>query len=347
MSYNFKYREMTPDDGDNIKDLCKESPDTGSYSYYPDFHINPYHGLSSQYPDNLGIVVECDDHDGVVAVGDSIFGKCFFNGKIRNFAFLKAYHVHLNYRRYKIGTGIQNNLVKMAQQKKGDDVLITGVVQTDNIGQIKMLKKTGVKVHNMFHSGIFSLSKSQPKHNNNYNVERAETKDYEEIANNLNNFYQGYNLYEPQTAESLNAWVENPICSVPFCHYYIVKDKKDNILAGIGIVEEYRVRTFVVIDYPFKMKIVNPLLNIIPNDNIIRQLIGVKIWYKEDSLEAGQYLFNTVRWKWKDMANIFICHYDPRSTISKMIKLPKWRPKVQYYSMSPEQMDDNLICPII
>ncbi|MBF0395940.1 MAG: hypothetical protein HQK78_04160 [Desulfobacterales bacterium] len=342
------FRQMKPEDGEKIAQLCKASPDTGSFSYYPDFKINPYDGLSSQYPNHVGVVAEIDSYDGLIGVGDSIFGECFFNGEIRKFAFLKAYHVHSGFRRYKVGTGIDQFLVKNAHEKMGNNVLMLGSVQTKNVPQLSMiLKSSGWVPHTRFYSGVFDFCSKPPLVNAKFEVNKACKNDLETISSRLNEFYKNYNLYEPQTPESLDSWISNPLFSEPFCHYYVVMDKNKNILAGIGIIEEYRVRTFVVCDIPFTTKIINIALKIIPKNKIIRQLIASKIWFDNNHRDAADYLFKTIRWEWRQKADVLICHYDPRSPLAEVLQLPKWRPKVEYFVMTLEQMNDQLIYPII
>lgn len=343
-------RQMKAEDGGGIKELCVASPDTGSYSYYPDFHINPCDGLSSQYPDNAGVVVTHSSH-GVIGVGDSIYGRCRFNGGMRDFAYLKAYHVHRDFRRYKAGTRINRTLEEMARKNVGNDVLILGSVQTDNVPQQRMLaKSSGWRINTLFNSGLFSLKKRKPWGGRDWTIESvgpSMENEIDRITEGLNSFYRDYNLYEPQTSGTFSRWLSNTLFETPFIHYYIVKDNRGNILAGMGVVEEYRVRTFVACEIPFKIKAANLLLKIIPKNNVIRQLIGAKIWFAEGEEAAGKYLFDYIRYHWREMGDIFVCHYDPRSPLAKMLALPKWRPRVEYYSMGPEIMDDRLICPII
>lgn len=342
------YRLMTPTDGDAIRELCKASPDSGRFSYYPDFHANPCGGLSSQYPDHAGVVAEIAGHQGLIGVGDSIFGRCRFNGLVRDFAFLKAYHVHNEFRRYKVGTGIDRFLVENAHRRKGKDLLMLGAVQTNNIAQLTMIyRSSGWTPRVSFRSAVYPPLRKSPSAPAGITAEDAEKKDLEQIAAGLNGFYADYNLYEPQSADSLQAWLSNPLLGTPFCHYLVARDRTGSIIAGMGLVEEYRVRTFVTIDVPFSTKVLNLALRFIPKSGVIRQMVCNRMWFAPGRADALAFLFSMARWQWREKVDAFICSMDPRGPLAAVLGLSRWRPQITYYTMTVEEMDDRLICPII
>lgn len=101
---------------------------------------------------------------------------------------------------------------------------------------------------------------------------------------------------------------------------------------------------------PTLISLANLVLKVIPPDREMRPLQAEKMWFAPNGLEAARYLWQTLRWTWRDRGSSLVCNYDPRSPIRQWLQVPFWMPttSVSIASRAPQRMSaERLIAPLI
>ncbi|MCP5096499.1 MAG: hypothetical protein GY943_13180, partial [Chloroflexi bacterium] len=152
----------------------------------------------------------------------------------------------------------------------------------------------------------------------------------EQVAQELNHFYTGYELYTPETAVSLDTWLQQSPFSQPIRHYYVAVNKHGKLLAGLGITEQCKVMTMHVTAMPAVVRGLNKLVRMVPDDGILRQLSVSKLWFASDQHQAASHLWETVRWQLREKGTHLVLTFDPRSIVPKLVRLPFWLPRANF-----------------
>ena len=157
-------------------------------------------------------------------------------------------------------------------------------------------------------------------------VRSAERDEFGQVTDQLNSFYRDFNFYEPETAGSLARWCASTPFDTPFRHYLVVTDSKGTIYAGAGVSELYRLRTLHIRHMPSALHVLNTFLRIVPSNGITKELVLSKIWFAPGHMQSAKYLFETIRWKWREKASLLIVWVDKRNLVLKVLSLRPWMP---------------------
>ena len=94
-------------------------------------------------------------------------------------------------------------------------------------------------------------------------IQNADVGDYEEISYRLNSFYRDYNFFTPHTPKYLANWIDRTPFPEPINYYVTAKDKAGEMLAGLGITVEARLRYRKVSYMPLWMNLANKIFRIV------------------------------------------------------------------------------------
>jgi hypothetical protein len=141
--------------------------------------------------------------------------------------------------------------------------------------------------------------------------------------------YEGYNLYAPQTVESLAQRLGDSPFDSPWRHHLVAVDVAGTALAGITVVEQYRLRTLHVDRLPRWLSLANHVLGVVPRNREIRQLSTQMPWFAPGQEAAACSLWQTIRHRWRDRADTLVGFYDPRSPAARMHMSPPWLPRAK------------------
>ena len=142
-----------------------------------------------------------------------------------------------------------------------------------------------------------------------------------------NRFYQDYNLYPPETAESLAAWLAETPFETPFRHYLVVTGKTGHVLAGFALAENSRLRKTVITHLPPFLRLGNQLFHVVPPDGVLRELAISRAWFASGQIEAARRLLETVRWEWRERGTSLILFADVLSPLVELCAVRPWTAK--------------------
>ncbi len=320
-------REVEPYDGAELANLFEASPDTGSIQVAPHYHLNAHTTAMAMYGDAVGVVAEANDGNGLVGAGFVSFGRCQFEGQLRDYAALRGLVVRPDYRRQGFALQLAAWRVGRARKRVGEEGVLVAAIQEKNEGSFAVARSWSRQFAGELRSGVAQMRRASPDPVPGLTVQPATTNDMAAIAERLNAFYQDYNFYEPQTAETLAEWLQETPLDTPLRHYYVVSDRAGNLLAGLGLVEQHRLVEMRVEQMPVAISLLNKLIKLVPADGKLRQLSALKIWFAPSQAEAARFLWETVRWEWRDRANTLTFAYDPRSPLKDVFSIPFWMPQ--------------------
>jgi GNAT superfamily N-acetyltransferase len=316
----FSLRRLGPQDGPALAAVLSASPDTGSIGSIERFEIDPYQALMALQKDAVGVVAETPGYAGFVGSGLVRFGQCQWEGELRPSALLNTLVVHPGYRHQGVASRLAKWREELAHQRHGDDCVIWAIIQRNNTGS----ERTATKWANQFLENRIAvvplrMRSTPPRRSRHFDVRLARPDELEPVAEQLNRFYRDYNLYSPETGSSLAAWLEATPFDTPFRHYQVVTDKAGTILAGMGLSENYRLRTTIITHLPVGLRILNRLFNVIPASGEMREVVLSRIWYAPEQMEAARQLLETIRWEWRARCTSLLFSADLRSPLVHLL----------------------------
>lgn len=330
MKETFNLRLLNPADGDALAGLAQNSPDTGLIGMLPQYQLDAYQVLSLRYAHLAGVVAETPAHQGLVGMGAVSLGRCCFEGAETDVASLHSLMVHPQFRRQGLAAELARWRYQYALQQLGDEALIAASIQHGNTGSLATAQRWCQQLAGEVQGSVSRMSKKSPLLVANITVRPAESTELEAIVHHQNNFYQGYNFYSPDTPEKLSAWLGQTPFDRPFRHYLVAVDGRGNLLAGLVLKEQSKLVTMQVSHMPAWVSLLNKFLKVVPADGLIKQLAVERFWYTADQQAAANFLWEMIRWQWRDRGSGLICFYDPRGPLPQILNLPAWMPKSKF-----------------
>lgn len=317
---------MTSNDGPAIAALGEQSPETGAVAFHSRFHYDPYAALLALKPTTIGVVAEAPDHKGLAGLGLVSFGQCLYEEAVRPYAYFYSLSVHPEYRRRGLASQLAAWRVEKARERFGDEGVMIAGIQAGNVGSVRTAQKWSRQQLDRSQVGVVKVRSKPPQPQPGWEVRPAAENEFEAVAQNQNTFYQDYNFYSPQTASSLAAWRAEQPLGFPLHEYYVVTDARRNILAGLGITEEGRLISSHLIRMAWPLRLGNLFLKIIPPGGVLKRLPVEGLWFAPGQAEAGLFLWESMRWLWRERGTILMLFFDGRSPITQAIRLPKLMP---------------------
>lgn len=323
-------RTMRPEDGKAIVELALASPDTGALQIAPRYHVDAYQAVVGLDPEALGVVAELPDSGEVVGSGFVSFERLCYEGALQECAWLHGLQVHPDYRRQGIASRLVEWRVQRARERIGEDGIIGASIQKGNEGSFAVARSWQRYVAGEVANGAVAMRQKPPRPIADIVIRRAKPSEYATIANGLNTFYADYNLYAPQTPDSLTEWLAQTPFDDLIRHYYVAVDGADTIVAGMGVVEEHRVMELEVQHLSWPLRLLNRIVKFVPADGRMRQLSALKAWFAPGQLEVAQYLWETLRWEWRERGGTVGFSFDARSPLKNVFKMPVWMPETTF-----------------
>jgi GNAT superfamily N-acetyltransferase len=320
-------RPLKSTDGPGLTVLNEQTPDTGAVAFYTKYHYDPYQIFKALDPDALGVVAEARGHDGLVGMGIVSFGECTFEGQLRPYAYLSSLSVHPDFRRRGIASRLANWRVEAARARFGEEGVILAGIQTGNTGSLRTAETwSNQRLDGISRVGVVKMRAKPPRSDPGLEVREARREELEEIARKQNAFYADFNLYPPRTAGDFEAWLSRSAFGHSLHSYRIAVDREGNVLAGLGLTHEGELTTSHVLRMPAPLRLANLFLRIIPADGVNRRLKVDQLWFAPGRLDAGRFLWESIRWQCRDRGTMMMIFFDPRSPVLGALALPRLVP---------------------
>ena len=316
----FSLRQLDPQDGPAYAAVLAASPDTGAIGNAVRFEIDPYQALLALHKDTVGVVAETAGYEGLVGSGLLRFGQCQWEGEVRPSALLNTLVVHPDYRRRGLAAQLARWREAFAIRQAGEGGVIWAIIQRNNTGS----ELTARKWANQFLASrlMFAplrMRSMPPARTRLYEVRPAQPEDLDGVVEQLNRYYRDYNLYSPESKSSLAAWLAETPFDSPFRHYWIITDKAGSILAGVGLAENYRLRTTLITHLPAGLGVLNRVFHVVPANGEMREIALSRLWYAPGQMKAARQLLETIRWEWREKATSMLLYADVHSPVVHLL----------------------------
>ena len=322
----FTLRAMVPTDGPALAALGERTPETGAVSMHSRFELDPYETLLALRPGTIGVVAESADRPGLVGLCLMSFGTCWFEGAIRPSGYLYSLSVHPDYRRRGLASRITAWLVGAAHERHGNDLVIYAGTQPGNVASQRTMASWATQRFDRIAAVVKKPRSSAPRLPNGWQVRPAEDSELDEIAERRNAFHDGYNLYPPETADSITAWRGHSPFGFPFREYHVVVDPRGNLVAGAGFVEEGLLLSSQIVGVAPPLRLANLVLHMVPKDGVMKRIAVDGLWFAGERPDAVVLLWEWIRWLGRDRASLVMVFFDARSPLASVIRMPRWIP---------------------
>ena len=321
-------RSIEPRDGPKLAALFRANPDNGRIAISPRYQIDPYQALQIQYPSACSLVATSQGK--LIGFGLVRFGICRVNGRERPYAWLNTLMVDAAYRYQGLGKELALRRVALAQERVGGQGLILTSVQSHNTVSLAIAEKWADEKIGQLQSILVKTRTKPPVLQASVQVREARQDELGTIANGLNDFYAGFALYEPQSAESLAAWLRQSVTNEPINKCFVALNEQREVVAGLMLSQQHRLMVMQVEHLPKAIGALNKLVKMVPQDNILRQMAVSKIWHLPGHQQAAQALWQSVRWQARIWGTHLTCFFDPQSSVPEIVRTPKWLPKANF-----------------
>ncbi len=335
----FELREMQPADGPAIKLLMENDPETPGLSLTTHFLVDPYQAWTALKPDLAGVVAEVPGVEGLVGAATIAFEPVQYAGQMLPGAFLENLKVRHDYRGKGLGTQLAQWRLNKARERFGEQIVIMTGTTSDNHASLATMKKWANQFLGPLTMTPIPPRKQPPKPLAGITVRPAQVEDFEEISTRSNQFYADCSLYAPLSPEMLDTLLRQ---AHDVYHYRVVVDAAGNILAGIILSERSRLMVDEVHNVPLPLRLANMILHMLPQDHILRQMECAQLWF--DQPGYARYLWESIRWEFRDRATSFQLSVDPRGPLHQIIPLKPWnqpRIKIVIAVRGPVLLDEN------
>ena len=337
---------MTPADSQTLAILAHMAPDTGRIQISPKYHLDTYQALHWPNPENTcGLVAQWSHINTLIGAGLVTNGQAQFKGKQHAYALLHNLMVHPDHRNQGVASQLARKRIEYAQRISPESYILA-FIQQGNESSLAVANKWHDHLAGPIVSQVVTLRSSPPQSHEKWVVRPPTEIELSTIAQQLNHFYADYDLYTTHTDDCLATWLTQSPFETPYRHYRIVTDANGQIRAGLAVTEGYRLKSMQIDQVPRLIRWLNKIIKLVPANNQLQQATVTKAWFAKGHQQAGQFLWESVRWEWYKQANALLVMFDPRSNLTHMFKAPFWLPRSHFYlacSQVDALTDDRLI----
>jgi predicted N-acetyltransferase YhbS len=349
MQNGIALRSLQEQDGPALAGLSYSSVDGGFIQYAANYQIDAFRAVKAIHRDMLGVAACARDHSRLVGMGLVRFGQAQVEGAVRPYALLGNLIVHPDYRGQGLAARLVEWQVEKAREKSGPDTVIVTNFQAGNHISHRMYTRWLDKSTGMLDYLPLRTDSHAPPAVPGVSAGPLDESEFVDFAENHNAFYSGSNFFEPLSAASLTELTSSTPLQSPFRHAYAAVDPSGRLLAGLVVMEEFRLKQMEVRALPKTLQVLNNFLGMIPKDGAVREIFLDHIWYAPGQANAARHLVDTVRWIWAGRATNIAVLMDPNGPLSPVFPTRPWTVKARTHMLyhAPVAVDPRKpICPI-
>ena len=337
---SLRLRQMQPSDSAAVTGLITEFDGDLTTRFLVDPYAAITHGTENE---TVGVVVEVEDHMGLIGMGTMRMYRAQFNGELMPMAFLDGLKVQPEFRGQGLGWRIAEWRVLHARDRFGDrSVIATGMLHDNSASRGVAKKWCHEFIDKAFAVWMMPVMGKPPRAPEGLRGCVIEPGQYEEFSAKQNAFFREYNLYQPHDPESIARVVAVEVDGRRPYRFYAVADSHGNMLAGAQSWARGMLKSDTINSIPTPVRVLNRFVHLIPDDMVMRDIAITGVWHAEGRIDAARFLWEWMRWAGRDQGTTLAVAFDPRDPTKEAVKLKPWhqpRPEITMAVNGPEEVD--------
>jgi len=250
-------REATSEDNDELQTLQARCP-MGTTLVVSTVNTPDFFARAKAY-ESYKVFVVCED-DQIIGSSACAIRNALVNGKLGRIGYSFQAFISPDRRR--------KHLAKQLLQHTEDHFVQNGaafvyaLIMEGNLPSMKLVESLGFRLLRTLIMPVLTVYREMDIASTGH-VRQAASKDLGLIAELLNDTWQGYDLYEPTSAEALTRFV-NRTPGYSFENLFVFEDRGE-ILACLGFWDWRQIMRIIVIERSLKMRIIGLMLDMIRN----------------------------------------------------------------------------------
>jgi GNAT superfamily N-acetyltransferase len=291
-------------------------------------------GFTDEYrADLLGVhrALADDLHGAVAEKTGRVIGMAFadvhqiqISGDIETGAYLSHLRVHPDHQRKGVARLLSEWGFKYLVEKYGSGIILYTAIMHGNIS-LKLAERFDFQTTKPIRGGVVPVRQRPPGSKPGLEVRLAADEDLTAIVEGMNGFYQEHNLWRPVSTSTLQNLLQREIAGIRPNQLFVVTHGRE-ILAGLSLSDHTELVRMRVVRASWPVRLLGGWLGVLPHSGVLRALTARRVWFKPGALEAGRYLWQTLRFRMRDRADGLGIAFDPRDYLKDMFQIPPWLP---------------------
>lgn len=248
-------REATADDNNELRELQAKCPQ-GKTLIVSTINTPDFFARAKAY-ESYKVYVACiEDH--IIGSGTCVVRNAIVNGQLDRVGYLFQLFVNPEYRR----KGVARELFRYREDyltQKGA-ALAYALIMENNIPSMRYVESQGFKLNRKLVMPALAIYKKMDVASRG-NIRPIAKEDLDAVAKLMNDTWQGYELYEPISAEGLAVFIHRIPAYI--LDNLLVLENKGEILACLGFWDWRKIMRITVIESSLKMRITSSILNLV------------------------------------------------------------------------------------
>ena len=331
------YRLIILEDSPALESLMAASSDAGLIGFTFDYQADVLAISQALATDLQGAVAVQDGAVIGMVMGDVL--PIQLDGEIRQAVYLSNLRVQPDFQRRGVARGLADWGLAYVEQLLGPDAILYGAVMQGNVS-LSLAHKYQFQPTDVIQGGTVPVRQTPPAPRPDWVVRLAQEADLAAIAEGMNRFYQDHNLWSPVRPVQLKQWLDQKVAGVCPNQLYAVT-QGNQILGGLSLSDRTELVRMRISRAPTYIRILGALLGVLPRSGVLRALTIRRVWFAEGELEAGRYLWQSLRYQLRNRGDCLGIAYDPRDQLVQLFQAPFWLPmfKARYLVRSAKPFD--------
>jgi GNAT superfamily N-acetyltransferase len=322
MPETITYRLVKPRDSLALKELIAATADSGSIGFTDEYQadlLDIHRGLAEEF--HAAVAVD----DGKV-VG-MVFGEVRwvqYAGQRVPGVYISHLRVHPDYRRQGIAHGLADWALEYIVDLLRSDTVLYGAIMAGN-DSLKLAEEYGFKATEPVQGGIVPMRKRLPAPLPDLEVRPANRSELPAIAEGMNAFYREHDLWNLVGVDMLEEFLSREVAGVSPNQLYVAA-RGGEVVAGLSVSDRTSLVRMRLTRAPWYVRLLGGWSGLLPASGVLKALTVRHVWFREGELEAGRYLWNSLRYELRERGTCLGIAYDPRDRLADLFQVPFWLP---------------------